>query len=73
MFLYDYEVNHWSSIYANHPNGDDAAMSFIYDTTAFPNDSPLDFLGGSLTSYSRIGTLQESFGSVENLSLDEFY
>ncbi|KAJ0052534.1 hypothetical protein Pint_02534 [Pistacia integerrima] len=72
MFLHDYEVNHSSSIYADYPNSDDAAMSFIYDTTAISNDSPLDFLGGSLTSYSRIGTLQESFGSVENLSLDEF-
>ncbi|XP_044467053.1 B3 domain-containing transcription factor FUS3-like isoform X2 [Mangifera indica] len=73
MFLHEYEVNHLSSIYANYPNSDDTTMSFIYDTTAFSNDSPLDFLGGSLTSYSRIGALQESFGSVENLSLDEFY
>ncbi|EOY02917.1 hypothetical protein QUC31_017928 [Theobroma cacao] len=69
LFLHDYEVSKSSSYY--YPTMDDTGMSFIYDTT-FSNDSPLDFLGGSMTNYSRIGSL-ESFGSVENLSLDEFY
>jgi hypothetical protein len=29
-------------------------------------------LGGSMTNYSRIGSV-ETFGSVDNLSLDDFY
>ncbi|XP_038678482.1 B3 domain-containing transcription factor FUS3-like [Tripterygium wilfordii] len=46
-------------------------MSFVYDTS-FTNDcSPLDFLGGSMTNYPRIGP-PENFGSVENLGLDDF-
>ncbi|XP_039173749.1 B3 domain-containing transcription factor FUS3-like [Eucalyptus grandis] len=49
----------------------DAEMSFVYDTS-FSNDSPLDFLGGSMTTYARISP-PESFGSVENLCLDDFW
>lgn len=45
-------------------------MSFIYDTT-FSNDSPLDFLGGPMTDYSRVGG--HEFGSIESLSLDDFF
>ena len=71
LFLHDNEVSKSSSYYY-YPTMEDSGMSFIYDTT-FSNDSPLDFLGGSMTNYSRMGTL-ESFGSVENWSqLDEFY
>ncbi|KAJ4729534.1 B3 domain transcription factor [Melia azedarach] len=73
ILLNDYEVNRSSSFYVNYPMAEDTGLSFIYDTTTFSNDSPLDFLGGSLTSYSRFGSFQESFGSVENLSLDDFY
>ncbi|WCJ40220.1 B3 domain-containing transcription factor FUS3 [Euphorbia peplus] len=67
---HDYEVNKssTSSYYMNYypPVMDDmAGLSFIYDTT-FSNDSPLDYLGGSLTNYPRMGHM-ESFGS-----LDEF-
>ncbi|GAV59534.1 B3 domain-containing protein, partial [Cephalotus follicularis] len=71
LFLNDnYEVNNkCSSFY--YPTMDNTGMSFIYETT-FSNDFPLDFLGGSMTNYSRIGS-HEGFGSVENLSLDEFY
>lgn len=47
-------------------------MSFIYDTT-FSNDSPLDFLGGPMTDYSRVGGHESNFGSIENLSLDDFF
>lgn len=74
MVLNDYEPSkQGGSFYVNYPMVDDHTnMSFIYDTTSFSNDSPLDFLGGSLTNYSRIGSL-EGFGSVENLSLDDFY
>ncbi|TQD75477.1 hypothetical protein C1H46_038978 [Malus baccata] len=51
-----------------------AGLSFVYDTTTYSNDSLLDFSGGSMmTNYSRNGSLHESFGSVENLSLDDFY
>ncbi|XP_039069595.1 B3 domain-containing transcription factor FUS3-like [Hibiscus syriacus] len=71
LFLHDYEVGKSSCYY--YPTMEDSGMSFIYDTTlTFSNDCPLDFLGGSMTTYSRMGPL-ESFGSVENLSLDEFY
>ncbi|XP_039016893.1 B3 domain-containing transcription factor FUS3-like [Hibiscus syriacus] len=70
-FLHDYEVGKSSCYY--YPTMEDSGMSFIYDTTlTFSNDCPLDFLGGSMTNYSRMGPL-ESLGSVENLSLDEFY
>ncbi|KFK33600.1 hypothetical protein AALP_AA5G035000 [Arabis alpina] len=51
--------------------------SFVYDTTALTsNDTPLDFLGGLTTTtnnyYSKFGSF-EGFGSVENISLDDFY
>ncbi|KAI4348371.1 hypothetical protein L6164_009103 [Bauhinia variegata] len=70
IFLHDYElVNKPNVIY---PTIDDTDMSFIYETT-FSNDSPLDFLGGSMTSFSRIGSSVETFGPVENLLLDDFY
>lgn len=72
LFLYDYEPYRPSSLFENYPTEDATSMSFIYDTTTFSNDSPLDFLGGSMTSYSRIGSL-EGFGSVDNFSLDDFY
>ncbi|KAK9272290.1 hypothetical protein L1049_002661 [Liquidambar formosana] len=71
-FVHDFEVNKSSYYQVNPPTVQDVGMSFIYDTS-FSNDSPLDFLGGSTTNYySRINPL-ESFGSVENLSLDDFY
>ncbi|KAK9925574.1 hypothetical protein M0R45_033895 [Rubus argutus] len=75
----DYQANKSSSFYMptmdhDHIQDVNAGMSFIYDTTAFSNDSLLDFLGGSMTNYSRSnGSLQENFGSVDNLSLDDFY
>lgn len=75
----DHQANKSSSFYMptmdhDHMQDVNAGMSFIYDTTAFSNDSLLDFLGGSMTNYSRSnGRLQENFGSVENLSLDDFY
>ncbi|XP_019100092.1 PREDICTED: B3 domain-containing transcription factor FUS3-like [Camelina sativa] len=51
--------------------------SFVYDTTALTsNDTPLDYLGGSTTTannyYSDFGSF-EGLGSVENISLDDFY
>lgn len=54
----------------NYPSVDDPDMSFLYDTTF--SDYPFDFLSGSMSSYSRIAPL-EGFGSVDNLSLDDFY
>lgn len=72
IFLNDYyEVNKPGCFSSTYPAVDDTGMSFIYETT-FSNDSPLDFLGGSMTNFSRIGPV-ETFGSVENLSLDDFY
>ncbi|KAF8108146.1 hypothetical protein N665_0114s0037 [Sinapis alba] len=51
---------------------------FVYDTTALSsNDTPLDYLGGHATTtstnsyYSEFGPF-EGFGSVENISLDDF-
>ena len=70
IFVDDYEVNK-SCFDVAYLAMNDTSMSFIYDTT-ISNDSPLDFLGGSMTNYSRIGSV-ETFGSVENLSLDDFY
>lgn len=73
IFLHDYEVNKSNSLSVmTYPTMNDTDMSFIYETTFSSNDSPLDFLGGSMTSFSRIGPV-ETFGSVENLSLDDFY
>ncbi|WJX77103.1 hypothetical protein P8452_60443 [Trifolium repens] len=71
IFIDDYEVNKCCFDEAYPAMNDTTIMSFMYDTT-ISNDSPLDFLGGSMTNYSRIGSV-ETFGSVENLSLDDFY
>ncbi|MED6135442.1 hypothetical protein PIB30_046467 [Stylosanthes scabra] len=71
IFLNDYEVSKPGSSYPPALNDSTAGMSFIYETN-FSNDSPLDFLGGSMTNFSRIRP-GETFGSVENLSLDDFY
>ncbi|KAK4782362.1 hypothetical protein SAY86_016464 [Trapa natans] len=50
----------------------DDEMSFIYDTT-FSSESPLDFLGGSMNSFTGSKGPRESFGPVENLCFDDFY
>ena len=72
LFLHDYEVNKSNSLSVmSYPTMNDTEMSFIYETT-LSNDSPFDFLSGSMTSFPRIGSV-ETFGSVENLSLDDFY
>lgn len=71
MFPSDLEVNKPGCFNINYPPANDTGMSFIYETT-LSNDSPLDFLGGSMTNFSRTGPV-ETFGSVENLSLDDFY
>ncbi|GMN57423.1 hypothetical protein TIFTF001_026528 [Ficus carica] len=54
---------------------EETSMSFVYDTTKFSNDNLLDFLGGSMThyNYSRSNGSFESFGSVDNFSLDDYY
>lgn len=68
-----HEVNKSNSLsLVTYPTMSDTDMSFIYDTTFSLDDSPLDFLGGSMTNFPRIGPV-ETFGSVENLSLDDFY
>ncbi|TQD78933.1 hypothetical protein C1H46_035505 [Malus baccata] len=76
-YVHESEANKFSSSSFYMPKMDEdmtAGMSFVYDTTTFSNDSLLDFFGGSMmTNYSRNGSLHESFGSVENLSLDDFY
>ncbi|XP_021895675.1 B3 domain-containing transcription factor FUS3-like [Carica papaya] len=75
LVLQDYEPIKSTLYYPTMDHLHDSGMSFVYDTT-FSDDSPLDFLCGSssttATSYSRIGSL-DNFGSVENLSLDDFY
>ncbi|XP_062109410.1 B3 domain-containing transcription factor FUS3-like [Humulus lupulus] len=55
-------------------------MSFIYDTTNFSNESLLDFLGGSSMTHNYSSKSSSygsgpfgSFGSVDNLSLDDYY
>ncbi|XP_065867992.1 B3 domain-containing transcription factor FUS3-like isoform X2 [Euphorbia lathyris] len=67
----DYEVNKsTSSYYMNYPppvvDDDMAGLSFIYDTT-FSNDSPLDYLGGSLTTYPTMPHM-ETFGSLDDFN-----
>lgn len=58
----------------NYPPVDETSLSFIYDTTNFSNESLLDFLGGSMShNYSKSNGAFESFGSVDNLSLDDYY
>lgn len=78
--LEDYEANSNStsstSLYMNmnYPPVDETSMSFIYETTNFSNESLLDFLGGSMTyNYSKSNGPFESFASVDNLSLDDYY
>ena len=66
LYLQDSEANR-----SNYLLGMDTGTSFVYETT-LSNDSPLDFLGGSMTNYSRRGGALEGFGSVESLSLDDF-
>ncbi|KAK2968796.1 hypothetical protein RJ640_028189 [Escallonia rubra] len=68
--LDDFEVNTSSYSPEYFPTVNDTAMSFVYDTT-FSNDSPLDFLGGSMTNYSRVEP-PATFGSIENLAIDDF-
>lgn len=69
--LNDIEVNKTNCSFENFPRVEDPGSSFIYDTTTFSNDSPLDFLGGSMTNYSRVEP-PATFGSIENLSLEDF-
>lgn len=66
--------------YMNYPASvvdHETSMSFVYDTTnVFSNESMLDFWGESLSlNYSRSNNIGafESFGSVDNLSLDDYY
>nr|WDY36101.1 fusca 3 [Paeonia rockii] len=51
---------------------DAGAPKFIYDTT-FSSESPLDFLGGTVNNYYSRLIPPENFGSVENMSLDEYF
>ncbi|ESQ32806.1 hypothetical protein EUTSA_v10005481mg [Eutrema salsugineum] len=87
LFLQDYNHDHYNNnnnnnekCSFNYPVIDDITTatttpSFVYDTTALTsNDTPLDYLGGLTTNnyYSKFGSF-EGFGSVENISLDDFY
>ncbi|XP_021756065.1 B3 domain-containing transcription factor FUS3-like [Chenopodium quinoa] len=77
----NFEINRYNQLsWNNDPavnmeDNNNACMSFVYDTTSIANDSPFDFLGGSTTSYySRMGGQGfDNFGSVDNLTLDDFY
>ncbi|KAM7279994.1 hypothetical protein ACFE04_007128 [Oxalis oulophora] len=68
LILQDYETRPCSSSFYYPPMDTTSGMSFVYETTC-SNDFPMDLFGGSMTNYSRSG----AFGSVENLSLDDFY
>lgn len=54
------------------PRVDDMETSFVYDTTFSNELSPFDFMGGSMTNYSSIDPWS-NFGSIESLSIDDFY
>ncbi|XP_021762480.1 B3 domain-containing transcription factor FUS3-like [Chenopodium quinoa] len=77
----NFEINRYNQLsWNNDPavnmeDNNNACMSFVYDTTSIANDSPFDFLGGSTTNYySRMGGQGfDHFGSVDNLTLDDFY
>ncbi|XP_059624619.1 B3 domain-containing transcription factor FUS3-like [Cornus florida] len=72
LFLYDFELNRSNNFPMSFPITDDRdSSSFIYETTS-SNDARLDFLEPSMTNYPR-GNRVESFGSIENLSIDDFY
>lgn len=84
VWVQDFEANNYcrapatmSSFNMNYPSESaSAGMSFVYDTTTnFSNESLLDFL--ETTNYSRNGASStyhlESFGSVDNFCLDDFY
>lgn len=79
--VHNFEINRYNQLSWNDPgnmednNNNSACMSFVYETTSFLNDSPFDFLGGSVTNYnSRMGGHSfDNFGSVDNLSLEDFY
>ena len=78
--LQDMEISRYNQLSWNEPASNSSedttthSMSFIYETTSFLSDNPFDFLGGPMNNYcSRIGPGFESFGSVDNWSLDDFY
>ncbi|GMH24420.1 hypothetical protein Nepgr_026263 [Nepenthes gracilis] len=58
----------WSWDYPQ-PQVEDTGMSYVYDTT-FSNDFLLDYLNGSMTNYYY--KPPDSFGSVDNLSFDDY-
>ncbi|XP_048502438.1 B3 domain-containing transcription factor FUS3 isoform X1 [Beta vulgaris subsp. vulgaris] len=77
--VHNFEINRYNQLSWNDPgkveDDNKTCMSFVYETTSFSNDSPFDFLGGSMTNYysGMGGHGFENFGSVDNLSLDDFY
>lgn len=78
--LQDMEISRYNQLSWNEPASNSSedttthSMSFVYETTSFLSDNPFDFLGGPMNNYcSRIGPGFESFGSVDNWSLDDFY
>ncbi|KAF8408492.1 hypothetical protein HHK36_007647 [Tetracentron sinense] len=66
----DSEVNKSSYLHISFPTMDDTGMSFLFDN-AFSDDSPMEFSGGFMEDYPKLEPML-SFGSVENLSLDDF-
>ncbi|XP_074294352.1 B3 domain-containing transcription factor FUS3-like [Silene latifolia] len=78
--MQDLEINRYNQLSWSDPGtvednkNNNACMSFVYETTSISGDSPFDFFGGSMSNYcSGIGHGIENFGSVDNLSLDDFY
>ncbi|GAB4847362.1 hypothetical protein Ancab_026420 [Ancistrocladus abbreviatus] len=53
------------------PKVEDTRMSYVYDTS-FSDESLLDYLNGSMTNHYTSIRPPDSFGSVDNLSFDDF-
>ncbi|KAL8139999.1 hypothetical protein V2J09_006020 [Rumex salicifolius] len=56
----------WTDVFPN----ENSAMTYVYDTSFFEDDSPLDYMGGAHYYSKNVGP--PNFGSVDSLSLEEF-
>uniref|UniRef100_A0A7N0TQ97 TF-B3 domain-containing protein n=1 Tax=Kalanchoe fedtschenkoi TaxID=63787 RepID=A0A7N0TQ97_KALFE len=60
-----------SDIFVNFPPREDSVSQFVYDTSSFCNESPLDFLGGSAINSSNHYFQSDDF--INNLPFGDFH
>ncbi|OVA09648.1 B3 DNA binding domain [Macleaya cordata] len=70
QFVPDSEVNKSNYYYVNYPTMDELGMSFFYHDT-IPDHFPMEVSGATLPNFQSLEPVT-GFGSVENLSLDDF-